>query len=83
MLGITNNLIEKWVSYIALIGRSECVIACGAILGGKIWADEDLNTPANIQAGKVFFSFDFTPPTPAEHITFKSILTNNYLEEIV
>ncbi|KID58284.1 tail protein [Pseudoalteromonas luteoviolacea] len=57
--------------------------AQGAILGGQIWADEDLNTPENIQAGKVYFSFDFTPPTPAEHITFKSILTNNYLEEIV
>ncbi|KZN53424.1 phage tail sheath subtilisin-like domain-containing protein [Pseudoalteromonas luteoviolacea] len=57
--------------------------AQGAILGGQIWADEDLNTPVNIQAGKVYFSFDFTPPTPAEHITFKSILTNNYLEEIV
>lgn len=56
--------------------------AQGAILGGSIWADEELNTPENIAAGKVYFNFDFTPPTPAEHIVFRSILTNNYIEEI-
>ncbi len=57
--------------------------AQGAILGGKCWPDPDLNTPANIAQGKVFFCFDFTPPYPAEHITFKSILTNDYIEELV
>ena len=57
--------------------------AQGAILGGKIWADEDLNSPENIAAGKIYFNFDFTPPTPAEHIVFRSILTNNYIEEIL
>jgi phage tail sheath protein FI len=55
----------------------------GAIIGGKCWADPDLNSPANIAAGKVFFNFDFTPPYPAEHITFRAILTNDYLEELV
>jgi hypothetical protein len=55
----------------------------GAILGGKCWADPDLNTPANIQLGKVFFNFDFTPPYPAEHITFRGELTNEYLKEIL
>lgn len=57
--------------------------AQGAILGGSVWADEDLNTAANIAAGKIYFNFDFTPPTPAEHIVFRSILTNNYIEEIL
>jgi hypothetical protein len=55
----------------------------GAILGGKCWADPDLNTPANIQLGKVYFNFDFTPPYPAEHITFRGELTNEYLTEIL
>lgn len=55
----------------------------GAILGGRCWADPDLNTPANIQLGKVFFNFDFTPPYPAEHITFRGELTNEYLKEIL
>jgi hypothetical protein len=55
----------------------------GAILGGKCWSDPDLNTPANIQLGKVYFNFDFTPPYPAEHITFRGELTNEYLTEIL
>jgi len=55
----------------------------GAILGGKCWADPDLNSPANIQLGKVYFNFDFTPPYPAEHITFRGELTNEYLSEIL
>ncbi|GFN46367.1 phage tail sheath C-terminal domain-containing protein [Candidatus Regiella insecticola] len=57
--------------------------AQGAVLGGKCWADPDLNTPEQIKEGKVCFNFDFTPPYPAEHITFRSHLVGNYLEEIV
>jgi phage tail sheath protein FI len=55
----------------------------GAILGGKCWADPDLNTSANIQLGKVYFNFDFSPPYPAEHIVFRGELTNEYLTEIL
>ena len=54
----------------------------GAILGGQCWADPDLNTPANITQGKVYFNFDFTPPYPAEHIIFRSHLVNTYIEEV-
>lgn len=57
--------------------------AQGAILGGKCWADPDLNTPQAIQDGKVYFNFDFTPPYPAEHIIFRSHLVDDYLEEIL
>jgi phage tail sheath protein FI len=56
--------------------------AKGAILGGRCWADDTLNTPANIAQGKVYFSFDFTPPYPAQTVTFTSILTNDYLTEL-
>ncbi|HWL51357.1 MAG TPA: phage tail sheath subtilisin-like domain-containing protein [Chthoniobacteraceae bacterium] len=55
----------------------------GAILGGRCWPDPDLNSPANIAQGKVYVNFEFTPPYPAEHITFKSIIVNDYLEELV
>jgi len=55
----------------------------GAILGGSAWADPELNTPTNIAAGKVYFDFDFTPPYPAEHITFRSRLVNDYIEEVI
>lgn len=58
------------------------LVAMGAILGGKCWADPDLNSAANIQLGKVFFNFDFTPVYPAEHVTFRSHLVNDYIEEV-
>ncbi|MDE1170933.1 MAG: phage tail sheath subtilisin-like domain-containing protein [Verrucomicrobium sp.] len=55
----------------------------GAIIDGKCWADPDLNTPANISNGEVFFDFDFAPTYPAEHITFRVSINNDYLSEIV
>jgi len=55
----------------------------GAIIGGTAFADPELNTPDQIAQGKVSFDFDFTPPYPAEHITFRSKMTDNYLSEIV
>ena len=54
----------------------------GAIIGGECYADPDLNTPDQIQQGKVYFDFRFTPPYPAEHIVFRSTLTNEYLSTI-
>jgi phage tail sheath protein FI len=54
----------------------------GAILGGFCYADPDLNTPDQIAQGKVYFDFDFTPPYPAEHITFRSHLVNDYVKSI-
>ncbi len=56
--------------------------AIGAILGGRCWADPELNTPTALAAGKVYFDFDFTPPAPAEHVTFRSRLVNDYFEEV-
>jgi phage tail sheath protein FI len=58
------------------------LVKIGAILGGTCWADPDLNTPDQIAQGKVYFDFDFTPPYPAEHITFRSHMVDNYLKEI-
>jgi len=54
----------------------------GAIIGGECWTDASLNTPDQVQQGKVSFDFDFTPPYPAEHITFRSRMVGTYLEEI-
>ena len=54
----------------------------GAILGGRCWADPELNTPDQISQGKVYFDFDFTPPYPAEHITFRSHMVQDYITEI-
>lgn len=56
--------------------------ARGAILGGSCWADPELNTPEQIAQGKIYFDFDFTPVYPAEHITFRSHLVNDYVVEL-
>lgn len=56
--------------------------AIGAILGGSCWADPALNTPDQIAQGHVTFDFDFTPPAPAERITFRSHLVNDYIKNI-
>jgi len=58
------------------------LVAVGAVLGGHCWADPDLNTPDQVSQGKVYFDFDFTPPYPAEHITFRSHLVNDYIKEL-
>lgn len=54
----------------------------GAIIGGKCWTDSAVNSPDQIQQGKATFDFDFTAPYPAEHITFRSRMVNDYLTEI-
>ena len=54
----------------------------GAILGGRCWADPELNTPESIAAGRIYFDFDWTPAYPAERITFRSTITDDYVETI-
>ncbi len=56
--------------------------AQGAILGGKAWADPTLNTPTVIADGQLYIDFEFTRPTPAEHLTFRAHLVNNYITSI-
>ncbi|WP_019220260.1 phage tail sheath subtilisin-like domain-containing protein [Bartonella florencae] len=56
--------------------------AQGAILGGRCTPDLELNTASAIEDGRVYFNVEFTPTTPAEHITFRSQIINDYLEEI-
>ncbi|WP_353277730.1 phage tail sheath subtilisin-like domain-containing protein [Wolbachia endosymbiont (group A) of Agelastica alni] len=65
-----DDVIEGVNSYLASLK------AQGAIISGKCYATPELNTPANIASGKVYFDFEFTPPYPAEQITFRSHLAN-------
>ena len=57
-------------------GYLDSLKALGAILDGSIVADPDLNTPANLAAGKVYFDISFTPPAPAEQVTFRVFPTS-------
>lgn len=78
--GITKQYVEDVVNGVNSFLRDQK--AKGAILGGTCWADKDLNTPASVAAGRVYFNFDFTPVYPAERIVFRSHLVDNYIEEI-
>ena len=55
----------------------------GAIINGRCWVTPDLNTEDSLAAGRAYWDFDFTPPPPAERLTFRSRITNDYLEEIL
>ncbi|WP_316202969.1 MULTISPECIES: phage tail sheath C-terminal domain-containing protein [unclassified Bradyrhizobium] len=54
----------------------------GAILGGDCWVDPEFNTEADITQGHVTFSYDFTPPYPAERVTFRSHLVSDYIRNL-
>lgn len=56
--------------------------ARGAILGGDVWVDPEQNTPTSIANGQVVFDFEFTPPYPAERVTFRSHLVNSYVVDL-
>jgi uncharacterized protein len=78
--GITKQYVDDVIEGVNSYLRR--LVTVGAILGGRCWADPDLNTPDQIAQGKIFFDFDFTPTYPAEHVTFRSHLVNDYISEI-
>lgn len=78
--GITKTYIQDVTEGVNAYLRG--LTAIGAILGGECWADPELNTPAAVALGHVTFDFDFTPPYPAEKITFRSQMVQKYLKEL-
>lgn len=54
----------------------------GAILGGKCWVDSEINSSSEVEQGHTYFDFDFTPAYTAERVTFRSRMTNGYVEEV-
>lgn len=78
--GITKNYVDDVREGVNAFLRG--LKSKGAILGGTCWLDKDLNTPADIAAGKVSWDFDFTAVYPAEDLTFRSHLVNDYITEI-
>lgn len=78
--GITKTYVDDVIEGVNAYLRH--LKSVGAILGGQCWADKDLNTADQISAGHIYFDFDFTPVYPAEHITFRSHLVNDYVVSI-
>jgi phage tail sheath protein FI len=82
---VDRNIVKTYLEDVtaSVNGYLRSLQALGAILGGECWPDPDLNSPANITQGKVYFNFKFTPPYPAENVTFRSMLVNDYLTDLV
>lgn len=57
--------------------------ARGAILGGRVWVDPELNSAADLAAGKLTIDFDIEPPAPLEHLTFRAQRNGSYYNELV
>ncbi len=73
---LVNDILDSVNAYI------QNLVARGAIVGGEAWADSELNTPDQVILGKLSIDFKFSAYYPAEHITFRSHLVDDYLEEI-
>lgn len=57
--------------------------AKGAVLGGRVWLDEELNTEATFRAGQFFVNVDGEAPAPLDRLTFRfSRETGYYAEQI-
>lgn len=55
----------------------------GAIIDGKAWLDPTLNSPTDLQAGKLTIDFDIEPPAPLERLTFRAHRNASYYLEVV
>lgn len=61
----------------------DTLVARGALLGGRVWLDPELNTQATLMAGKLYLDFDIEPPAPLERLTFRAHRNGDYYEELV
>lgn len=61
----------------------DTLIARGALLGGSVWLDPELNTQATLVAGQLYLDFDIEPPAPLERLTFRAHRNGAYYEELV
>ena len=56
--------------------------ALGAVLGGRVWLDSDLNTKETWVNGHLYVSYDTEAPAPIEHITFMFSRNTGYYERL-
>jgi phage tail sheath protein FI len=75
--GITRGYLDDVTS--AVNGYLRYLTALGAIIGGRCYVDPDLNPVNEIKNGHVTFSYEFTPTYPAERVTFRSSITDEFI----
>lgn len=59
------------------------LVARGALLGGRVWLDPELNTQTELAQGNLYLDFDIEPPAPLEHLTFRAHRNGDYYDELV
>ena len=59
------------------------LIGLGALLGGTIYLDPELNTEATLKAGQLYLDFDIEPPAPLERLTFRAHRNGDYYDELI
>ncbi len=79
--GITRGFVEEVLEGLRAFMRD--LRSRGAIINFDAWIDPDLNTSTSLGNGELYIDYDFTPPPPAESITFRSRLTTKYLSQII
>jgi uncharacterized protein len=80
---LTKTYFEEVIAGVEAYMRTLQALSGGAIIAGKCWADKALNSPTEQAQGNVYFDFDFAVTGIAEHITFRSRLNNNLLEDVL
>lgn len=53
--------------------------ANGYIIDGRAWYDEEINSTATLNDGKLYIDYDCTPVPPLENVTFRQRLDGRYL----
>lgn len=59
------------------------MVARGAVLGGKVWLDPELNTEAVLKAGQLYVNYDFEPPAPLERLSFQAYRNGDYYTDLI
>jgi phage tail sheath protein FI len=77
---VTKQLCESIADGVNAYLRS--LTTLGAILGGECWYDRDDNPNGDLAQGIVRFRYKFTPPPPAEHITFTAETVEDFYDAI-
>lgn len=59
------------------------LVSRGALLGGRVWLDPELNTEATLKAGQLYMNYDIEPPAPLERLTFMAYRNGEYYDQLV
>jgi len=55
----------------------------GAILGGQVWFDDEINTATTLAAGVGYINFDIEPPAPLERLNLTMFRNSDYYNELI